>query len=166
MNSTATTTFNPYTMRALDDIIRDAHRMTPEELADIIRDARWHGTPTEPAETAVGNYLAEHLLLARVALAVTVWVQHHTATVLCTRTRRVLARAEITGGLAELRDLIDENADGFADLHDPTETVPEPLGAADHAELAATATLDDLFTTDDDPEFFDYITAMAESIAV
>lgn len=149
----------------LRDIIADADQMEPRKVAGIIRDAQWHGEPDNVDNTAVGNYIAEHLLLAGVAPAITVWLSYDRVMVLNTRTRAVIADRPLTGTLLDTHLLIDEGATGFGDLHDPTEVEPEPLGAADLAEIDATGPLDDLFTTDDDPEFFPYITALRASIA-
>jgi hypothetical protein len=160
-NTTAPAVHSHRTGKLLADILTDARRQSREALADIIRDAEWQGIADDDANTAVGNYIAMHILIAGHP-HVTVWVQHHTVTVLDTITREILARGELGGGAADLHDLITEGDDEFADLHTGT---PAHLGEADHAEALATSRIGDLFTTDDDPEFFDYITVMAESVA-
>lgn len=101
--------------KQLTDILADAARATPENLAEIIDDAQWHGTGNDD-DTAVGHYLAHHVTLAT-HRPVTVWLSYHTVIVLDLVTDAVLARGEITGGAADLHDLITEGNETFAHLH-------------------------------------------------
>lgn len=156
-------TFDTTTVKHLADILADAHRATPEALAEIIEDADWHGTPDTADDQAVGHYVANHLNVANPNRPHLVWVQHHTITVMDLISRAVLAQAEMTGGLADLADLIVEGDPVFAHLHNPAALEIARMTPAERADLAD----DDFaeFTTDDDPDFFPAITALYESIA-
>lgn len=144
-------TFDPTTTKHLADILADAARTTPEHLADLIDEAQWHGSHDDAEDHAVGHYIAGQILAAT-GRRVTVWVHHHDVLVLDLFDRTALARDTLTGGAAELADLIGERADGFEHLHDTT--------AAEIAHERA-----DGVAADDDPHFFVAITALYESIA-
>ena len=136
MTSTYTNSFDPTTVTHLADILVDAHRAAPEDLAEIIADAEWHGTPDNAEDQAVGHYIANHLNIANPGRRHLVWVQHHTVTVLDLITNVVLAESELTGGIADLADLIGEGDEEFAHLHQPEELEMARMTPTDREELA------------------------------
>jgi len=154
MNATATAA-------ALAALLDSLAADTPAHLSTLIEDTDSYGTGDDDGDTAVGNYLALRLLIGGVPAQVL--VQYHTVTAVDLHTRAVLARGEMTGGLAELRDLIEEEDTEFAHLHQAGAVEASRGGAADRAEEAATGPIWERADTDD-ADFFDLITGMWDGV--
>lgn len=128
------------TVIAFEALLAELAKHTPEHLATLVEDTDSYGRPDDDAATAVGNYIALRLLIAT-SRPMDVWVQYHNVIVIDMRTREILARGEMTGGLADLHDLITEENPEFVHLHDAAGVDAARSGAADRAEEASNTPL-------------------------
>lgn len=174
-DSAAWTAYRRHVARTLADIVADANRLSPEELADHIREFELHGTPDDLEDTPAGNYVVHQALAAGLAPALYAIVMGDRLTLVNSRTRHVLGEVSITGTLYDLECLVAEDRDGaqnpveyggFDDLViDPNDPELMILHPADRADLEAETDPFGGFTTDDDPDFFHAITAMTRDFA-
>lgn len=161
------------TPKILADIIADTNRMDPDDIALIITDAEWHGSLGDPEDHPISHYISQHLTLAT-GRHYLVSLTGHQVTVHDLHTRTMLATATLATAtkstkstLIEVIALIDEGAEGFAELVDTTALDLARLTDAERAEMANDKAAEAFagFTTDDDPDFFAAITSLYDSIA-